>query len=256
MTQKGRHLVHARNGNKCFIKMLDSSLKNLLQDQRIILFVSSFSLIGFLLLVFLKSSFTTIDINVNSWSVSIHVSLFTQVAKIIAYGFDTPVLLAISLLIGAYLFYKSYRKNSVLLMGAMAGNAVILAVVKTLVHSARPLNELMSNEGFSFPSGHTAGCIVFCGLLTYFGWQHWKSSKAKVSSSMIFVAIASVVGFSRIYLNAHWVSDVLGGYLLGVFWLTFSILAFQYSERAHPRKRTCHLTCGPRPYPNDWSKCS
>jgi undecaprenyl-diphosphatase len=171
-----------------------------------------------------------LDIDVNFWSVSIQTSFFTPIAEVIAYVFDTPSLFTISLLTAAYLFYKNYGGNSLLLLGAMAGDAFIVEIVKTLVHSQRPLNMLMYDSGFSFPSGHTAGSIVFCGLLTYFGWQRWKSSKAKVSLSILFVAITFVVGFDRIYLNVHWFSDILGGCLLGIFWLTVSILTFQYLE--------------------------
>ena len=212
------------------MKTLDHDLRNQLRDQRTILLVSSLSLVSFLLIALLKSSFTTINANVDFWATSIQTSSFTTIAEIIAYVFDAPALLAISLLTAAYLFYKNYRKNSVLLLGAMAGDAAILAIVKTLVHSARPLDGLMYDAGFSFPSGHTTGSIVFCGLLTYFGWQHWKSSNAKILPSIFFI-IVIIVGFSRVYLNVHWLSDILGGYSLGVFWLTFSILVFQYLEK-------------------------
>lgn len=201
-----------------------------MRNQRTTLLVSLLFLVSFLLVALLKSSFTATDANVNSWAASIQTSSFTAIAEIIAYVFDTTSLLAISLLMAVYLFYKNYRKYSVLLLAAMGGDAAIVSIVKTLVHSARPLNGLMYDTGSSFPSGHAAGSIVFCGLLTYFGWQLWKSPKAKAASGAFFVAITSVVSFDRIYLNVHWFSDVLGGCMLGIFWLTFSIWAVQYIE--------------------------
>jgi len=206
-------------------------LKNSVREQPIILFVSALTLISFLLMAFFRSSFTALDMSVNSWSASIHVSSFTEIAIIIWYGFDTTSLLAVSLLMSAYFFYRNYRKNASLLVGAMVGDAAIITVAKILVHSARPLNGMIQESGFSFPSGHATSTTVFFGLLTYFIWQRWKSSNAKALSTMFFVVMAFLVGFSRVYLNVHWLSDVLGGYLLGVFWLTFSILAIQHLER-------------------------
>jgi undecaprenyl-diphosphatase len=208
---------------------------------RIIQFVSSLSLLGFLTLVYLKDSLRTLDIKVNSWSHLIHVSWFTQMAEMLAYGFDTPVLLAISMLMAVILFYKSSKGKSALMVGTMVGNTLMLQVVKVLVHSPRPLNGLMFEEGFSFPSGHVASCTVFFGLLTYIGWQRWKSLKAKLLFNMFLAAIALILGFSRIYLNVHWLSDVLGGYFLGAFWLTFSVLVFQYSKHRIPHLHKCSL---------------
>jgi len=210
------------------MEIMDFYLKNFSQDQLMNLFVCSLSFISFLFMALFKGIFATIDANVNSWSASIQTSSFTQIAEIVAYGFDTIPLLTASLLIGAYLFYKNYKKNAFLLVGAMGGDAVIVTMIKTLVHSERPLNGIMMETGFSFPSGHVTSSKVFFGLLSYFVRQHWKSSKTKILSSMFFVTITFFVGFSRVYLNVHWFSDVLGGYLLGIFWLTFSILAFKH----------------------------
>jgi undecaprenyl-diphosphatase len=164
---------------------------------------------------------------VNSWAVTIQTEAFTAVAVVISIVFDTYTLLVFALAASALLFYKNYRKQSVLFLGAMGGDALLVAASKALVYSPRPANELITETGNSFPSGHVTGSIVFFGLLTYFAWQVWCSSKAKASSSVFYAAITIVVGFDRIYLNVHWFSDVLGGCLLGTFWLTFSILVFQ-----------------------------
>jgi undecaprenyl-diphosphatase len=112
----------------------------------------------------------------------------------------------------------------------MAGDAAIVTMIKTLVHSERPLNGIMQETGFSFPSGHVTSSIALFGLLTYFICQHWKSSNVKTLSSAFFVAIAILVGFDRLYLNVHWFSDVLGGCLLGIFWLTLFISAFRHTK--------------------------
>jgi undecaprenyl-diphosphatase len=209
----------------------DSNLRGLSWNQLVALFISALSLIGFLFVVLLKSIFVQMDANVNSWSATIQTNLLTQITEIVAYCFDTTPLLAASLLITACLFYKNYKKNALLLAGAMGGDAAIITVFKLLVHSERPLNGIMQETGFSFPSGHVASSVVFFGLLTYFVFQHSKSTNGKILSSTFSVALEFLVGFDRLYLNVHWFSDVLGGYLLGVFWLTFSILAFQYIER-------------------------
>lgn len=214
-----------------FKKTLNKALRDQLRSQQIILFIFFLSLLILLFVAMSKVSFTGLDIYVNSWTASIQTSSATQIAEIIDFVFDTPALLTITLLVAVYLFYRNYRVDSLLLVVAMAGGAVILAAIKMVVHSARPLNELIFESGFSFPSGHASGSVIFCGLITFFGCRHWKSSKAKISLSMISVIVTFIVGFDRIYLNVHWFSDVLGGCFLGIFWLVSSILAFQYAER-------------------------
>ena len=176
----------------------------------------------------LKNSFATIDLQTNSWAASIQTGSITAMAVIIAYIFDTTSLALISLMLAAYLFYRNYRKYGALLLVAMGGDALIVLIAKTVVHSPRPLNGLFYDTGFSFPSGHTTASIVFCGLLTYLIWQHWKSTKAKTASSAISITTISIVAFDRIYLNVHWFSDVVGGCLLGLFWLSFTLLVFRY----------------------------
>lgn len=209
--------------------------KNPSQNQRTIMFISLISLIAFLIIVFLKSSFAAIDANTNSWSVSIHSDALTQIAKVIHYVFDTTSLFAISLLIAAYLFYKRYKSDALLLGVTILMDVAIIEIVKMLVHFPRPLNGIVNESGFSFPSGHVTSTIVLFGLITYFIWKHWKSSNAKVLSSLFFVVIVIVVGFDRIYLNVHWLSDVLGSLPLGIFVLAFSMLAFQHLRKLKSR---------------------
>ena len=201
--------------------------QKLSRNEQLLMLICIVFLTGFLLVTFFRSSFHTVDVAVNVWIPSIQSSSFTVIAKGIAVVFDTVTLLLVSLVLAAYLFIKKYRAESLLLLGAMGGDALIVSVVKGLVQSSRPLNGLVVYSGFSFPSGHAAGSIVFCGSLAFFAWQHWKSTRARASIGTGVVAVTSVVGFSRVYLNVHWFSDVLGAGMLGVFWLSFAVLVFK-----------------------------
>jgi undecaprenyl-diphosphatase len=110
----------------------------------------------------------------------------------------------------------------------MGGNALIVSVLKILEHIERPTNGIYFNAGFSYPSGHSAGCIVFGGVLAYFAWRHWQSTRSKSLISLGLGLIVGAVGFDRVYLNVHWFSDVIGGWLVGAFWLFFIILIFRH----------------------------
>lgn len=187
---------------------------------------------GFLLVTFFRASLHSVDVSVNLWIPSIQSPPLTILAEGIAFIFDTTSLVIFSLIIASYLFIKNHRPQSLLLLGAMGGDALLVAVIKNLDKIARPTNGILFDTGFSYPSGHCAGSIVFCGVLAYFAWKHWKSASSRALIGVGVGVIVGVVGFDRLYLNVHWLSDVFGGWLFGAFWLLFAILVFRQLQKA------------------------
>ena len=96
------------------------------------------------------------------------------------------------------------------------------ALVKRLIKRPRPTNELVTvarviNEP-SFPSGHVMHYINFFGLLSYLLATNWRSGRLRNILIAICIALIAFVGPSRVYLGAHWPSDVMAGYLYGGLW--------------------------------------
>jgi undecaprenyl-diphosphatase len=156
----------------------------------------------------------------------------TFFAKGIAVIFDTTSLVIFSLVISGILFLKHHKPHGLLLLAAMGGDGLVVSILKTLEHVKRPTNGIFSDTGFSYPSGHSAGCIVFGGTLAYFAWQNWQSTRSRALIGVGMGAEVSVVGFDRVYLNVHWFSDVLGGWLFGAFWLLSAVLVFRLLQES------------------------
>lgn len=174
-----------------------------------------------------RANFHQIDVEVNEWIPSIQSSTFTFFAQGIALLFDTSSLAIFSLIIAGFLFLKSHKAQGLLLLGALGGDALIVSALKTFEHVARPTNNILFDAGFSYPSGHSAGCVVFVGVLAYFAWRQWQSILPRVLIGLGLGSVAGIVGFDRLYLNVHWLSDVIGGWLFGLFWLFFVIFVFR-----------------------------
>jgi undecaprenyl-diphosphatase len=85
----------------------------------------------------------------------------------------------------------------------------------------------------SFPSGHSLGSLVVFGLLAYLLalLLDWRGRAAVLGGTGLLIL---TIGFSRIYLGAHYFSDVLGGFCVGAAWLGVCISAIE-SVRLHPR---------------------
>lgn len=211
-------------------------MKNPFRNKSTALFISLLSLIGFLFVAFLRSTLAPTDSAVNSWTASIHTSSLTIISEAIATLFDITILLPLSLLVAVILYLRHHHKHAVLWLAAMGGVTLIVETTKTLIQSPRPFNGIVVETGYSFPSGHVTSTMVLLGLLTYFAWQHWKTPRTKTLATLLYIATESLVGFSRVYLNVHWLSDILGGYLLGTFWLTLTIFLYEYSENKWPIK--------------------
>jgi undecaprenyl-diphosphatase len=184
-------------------------------------------LVCFLFVAYFRGAFYSINLDVNLWAATFNIGFFTETAKLVSVGFDTVPLLAASLAIAFFLFTRRYRRYSILLLGAMAGDALLVEFFKTIIASPRPLNGIIVETGYSFPSGHTTSSVVLFGILVYVAWRQWKKLHAKVLAVGLYVSEVGVVAFDRIYLNVHWFSDVLGALFLGAFWVTFCVWMFK-----------------------------
>ncbi len=140
----------------------------------------------------------------------------------------SEVFLAIITVGVALIFYlwRYYRYILPLLL-ASSGSALFTILAKYLVHRPRPEASFFIEPTYSFPSGHTAVSTVVYGFLAYFCWRNSVSWKAKINFLSAAVLLICSIAFSRLYLGAHYLSDILGGLLLGSLWL---IIGISFSE--------------------------
>jgi undecaprenyl-diphosphatase len=136
--------------------------------------------------------------------------------------------LAVGLILGATASLWLLRRRADALMMLLsllplaAGNAL-----KRLVDRPRPDYLLLGPlpDSASFPSGHSVYAILFCGLLIFLAEQSIKPLAIRRGVQAGLALLVLAVGASRVYLGAHWPSDVIGGYLfgglalLGLIWL-------------------------------------
>jgi undecaprenyl-diphosphatase len=106
----------------------------------------------------------------------------------------------------------------------VAGGAVVNTLVKNLLQRVRPAGAgvLTSAHGFAFPSGHTqTATVTYTALVLVVGWRlSGRLRQARRTTVVAVVVLVVAVGLSRVFLGAHWPSDVLGGWLLGGAWVS------------------------------------
>src|SRR5579863_3298448 len=112
-------------------------------------------------------------------------------------------------------------------------------LVKRLIKRPRPTNELATvvrviNEP-SFPSGHVMHYTNFFGMLIYLLVTNWRSGRLRNWLIAICTSLIALIGPSRIYLGAHWPSDVMAGYVYGGLWFGgMMALYLRIKARIHP----------------------
>jgi undecaprenyl-diphosphatase len=110
----------------------------------------------------------------------------------------------------------------------LGGGYLFTLIVKNIVARIRPENAFLTVSGYSFPSGHAVASTVFFTLLIYFFIIKVRSMVFREILVVICVLSIILTSFSRVYLGVHWLSDVLAGIGLGLFWVTSMILLVKY----------------------------
>jgi undecaprenyl-diphosphatase len=206
--------------------------KTLLYRNRKALLATVVFFVAFAVFSLGRGSFQGIDVAVNHWVTMIQTETGVLLTKGVSIIFDTTSIVAASLVIATVLFFKNRKAQSVLLLSAIGGDALFVVIIKNIDPVVRPANQLLLGSGFSYPSGHSAGVIVFLGLIAYYAWVNWTSKRSKTAVLAVSGLVVTFVSFDRVYLNVHWLSDVVGGLLFGAFWLSFSIMIYQHLKMA------------------------
>lgn len=131
--------------------------------------------------------------------------------------FIFTAILAISIWLWGRRFYV------VALLTTIVGSFIFNILGKAIFHRSRPEEGIYLERYFSFPSGHATLATAFYGFLIYFFWRNLKSVKNRINISFFFLALIILIGFSRLYLGVHFLSDIWGGFLLGLLWLIVGV---------------------------------
>jgi len=134
--------------------------------------------------------------------------------------------------------WKRWWPSLVTLIVAVPGGMLLNECVKVLVHRQRPFVDgpFVDWSGYSFASGHTIGATLLYGQLLLFILPALKARHWRLLSIVSAVSLVAVVGFSRIALGAHFLTDVLAAIVFGVLWLAFCLIA------GKPLRRSVVLT--------------
>lgn len=115
---------------------------------------------------------------------------------------------------------------------ATAGGGLLNVALKAVFERSRPehLHGFASADGWSFPSGHASGSLIVYGLLGYLVVVHLPRRLHLPVAAVIMLLIVCV-GFSRVILQVHYFSDVLGGYAFGASWVAAWIAGLEAFRR-------------------------
>jgi len=155
---------------------------------------------------------------------------------------DEVAMTLITLCIAMLFYLKKKKSQALLLCFSMFVGAISVYLIKASVGSTRPLLGVITETSHSFPSGHATLSMIFALSLAYICVKRecrethiW----CVLLGSLLFPA---VIGFSRLYLGVHWFSDVLAGFMLGIFVTTVSILLFDFVPWLYRKIKTRQIT--------------
>jgi undecaprenyl-diphosphatase len=134
--------------------------------------------------------------------------------------------------VGWLVLRRDWFRAVALTLAVVIGTA-LNDLLKALFHRGRPETaiEFIKHESWSFPSGHSMNSLIGFGFVAYLFLERTSDRRARIAIIVATVILVGLVGFSRLYLGVHYLSDVIAGFLAGAVWLLVCIAALQFAER-------------------------
>ena len=163
------------------------------------------------------------DIQFNHFLYNLRTETFVNFFSIVTWLGKWWIVFFLAFIISIIFWKRKEKFNALALWSALAAANATAFLGKTICRRPRPELAVYNEHSFSFPSAHAINAVVFYGFLLYIFWQKSKNLKQKILSTLAGLSIMFIIGFSRLYLGVHYLSDVLAGYLIGAIWLIATI---------------------------------
>jgi membrane-associated phospholipid phosphatase len=164
-----------------------------------------------------------LDERIASWFHEHATPALTHIARFVTFLGSVAFVTAASTCAALVLIVrKSWYQLLALALG-VGGGSLLNILLKHFFHRQRPMleNPLLTLSSYGFPSGHTMGSTLFYGLLAIFITQSVRAWRLRALTFCIAALLVALIGLSRIYLGAHYFTDVLGAIAVGLAWLAF-----------------------------------
>ncbi|GEN95854.1 phosphatase PAP2 family protein [Pediococcus ethanolidurans] len=183
-------------------------------------------LIFILLMLSVKANFSLllkIDTGIISVVQSSFPSFETALMTIVTKIAEPSFAIVYAVIIAGILWFMRMRVDAIWTLATIGGGDVIAYICKEIVQRARPRwNQIIPESGYSFPSGHTFGAVIIVFLILWFFVSQLRSETLQKACQIILIIWVVLVMYSRVYLGAHYPSDVFGAFFLAIAWLAIA----------------------------------
>lgn len=178
-------------------------------------------------------STTAFDSSVRTWIISHQNPIIYKLAYVITWVGSPAVMVLLAVAAGVWFYGRRGRSKAGVVIAAPAVGGLLSGIVKVLFGRLRPAGAALLNEkSFSFPSGHAATSaavvVTLCYVMAREGMISW------TTAILVGGGIPLIVGLTRVYLDVHWATDVIGGWAVGLFVAALSAALYEYLRRNAP----------------------
>lgn len=193
--------------------------------KKVLTYVLAFISIGFLLLTAFVLYFpeSVIDREFSEEVQEYQHPLFDKLMKMVSYPGYMPYAPVMVIICSAIFYIRKFKREGLFLLLTML-SGLVSTIIKYLVDRPRPSSDIvkiaLQTHQQSFPSGHVMFYVIFFGFMALLMYSlKTINIKLRVTVGVLCMALIFTIPVSRIYLGAHWFTDVLGGFLLGILCL-------------------------------------
>ena len=161
-----------------------------------------------------------------------------KTAKIIS-DIISPTTLSVGVLVLfiVFLIKKKYHHDAWVTLLSFPAGTIGCALLKDVIMRERPISMTVKAGSWSFPSGHATASALFFSLLIYFAFKYIHNKILRELTIILLIILMIAGALDRVYLNVHWLTDIIAGLSLGVFCVSMAVLVVRYLEAMiHKRK--------------------
>ena len=189
-----------------------------------------------------NEALTAVDLSFHTWMRAHATPLGDQIAIAISFIGGPLMMTIVALVVGMVLVRRGAWLLLSVWLAAFVVGGFLDWILKNMIRRPRPVGAERFLDGissFSYPSGHSMGSLIGFAMLAYVLFELWPPAhRHRVVVVTATITIVLLVGWSRLYLGVHYLSDVIAGFAAGAVWVTACITGLELAVR--PRERDAH----------------